>query len=342
MKERDIIQHITNLAPSKGEGVVQGIGDDCAVIEKDDNTVWLLTMDTLVETVHFDRKWHPPELLGRKSISVNVSDVAAMGGKPLFVLLSASLPQSFDQKWFSAFSEGIAQGCRDYGCILIGGDTVCSPEGYSFTVTVIGETAKENVLYRSSASPGDEIWVSGWLGHAAAGLEIFSRGIDSNAQEFEPLLNAHLNPEARTQLGLELGRCGLVSSMMDLSDGMATDLAHLCQRSKVKGEIYADRLPLSALLVRATDILGLSPTMLALNGGEDYELLFTAPPGAAFTVEQIGQACGLDLYRVGHICEGSGVVLLTPDDQNNIREQRIAYGGFDHFGADKKRHGNTK
>jgi thiamine-monophosphate kinase len=99
---------------------------------------------------------------------------------------------------------------------------------------------------------------------------------------------------------------------------------------------------LSALLVRATDILGLSPTMLALNGGEDYELLFTAPPGAAFTVEQIGQACGLDLYRVGHICEGSGVVLLTPDDQNNIREQRIAYGGFDHFGADKKRHGNTK
>ena len=334
MNERDIIQYITNLAPSRGEGVVQGIGDDCAVIGKDGNSVWLLTMDTLVEKVHFDRKWHPPELLGRKSISVNVSDVAAMGGKPLFVLLSVGLPQSFDKEWFSAFSEGIAQGCRDYGCILIGGDTVCSPGGYSFTVTVIGETEKEHVLYRSNASPGDEIWVSGWLGHAAAGLEIFSRGIDIGGQQFQPLLNAHLNPEARTQLGLELGRCGVVSSMMDLSDGLATDLAHLCKRSKVKGEIFADRLPLSAPLSRAADILDLSPAMLAVNGGEDYELLFTAPPDAAVTVEQIGQTCVLDLYRVGRIRQGSGVVLLITDEQNNVREQKIAYGGFDHFGSD--------
>ena len=333
MKERDIIQFITNLAPNRGEGVVQGIGDDCAVIEKDGKAVWLLTMDTLVETVHFDRKWHPPELLGRKSISVNVSDIAAMGGKPLFVLLSAGLPQSFDKEWFSAFSEGIAQGCRDYGCVLIGGDTVCSPERYNFTVTVIGETEKEHVLYRSNASPGDEIWVSGWLGHAAAGLELFSRGVDTTCQEFQALFSAHLNPEARTTLGMELGRCGVVSSMMDLSDGLATDLAHLCKRSEVKGEIYGDRLPLSKPLSRATDLLDLSPAMLAVNGGEDYELLFTAPPDAAVTVEQIGQACELDLYRVGRICQGSGVVLLTTDEQNNTREQRIAYGGFDHFKA---------
>ena len=342
MNERDIIQYITNLAPNKGKGVLQGIGDDCAVIEKDGNTVWLLTMDTLVEKVHFDCKWHPPELLGRKSISVNVSDVAAMGGKPLFVLLSVGLPQAFDNKWFSAFSEGIAQGCRDYGCILIGGDTVCSPEGYSFTVTVIGETEKEHVLYRSSASPGDDIWVSGWLGHAAAGLEIFSSGIADGKKEFQPLLNAHLNPEARTQLGLELGRCGVVSSMMDLSDGLATDLAHLCKRSGVKGEIDANCLPLSVPLTRAAEILDLSPAMLAVNGGEDYELLFTAPPDAALKVEQIGQTCTLDLYRVGRIRQGSGVVLLTTDEQNNIREQRIAYGGFDHFGATQSSHGNMK
>ena len=173
MTERDLIEQIRTLTCNKGEGLVQGIGDDCAVVEKDQQHVWLLTMDTLVESVHFDCSWHPPYLLGRKAVSVNVSDIAAMGGRPVFALLSLGLPADFAPEWATELSRGINDACRHYGCLLIGGDTVCSPEKVTLTLTLIGETEKDRVLYRHTACPGDAIWVSGSLGYAAAGLDFF-------------------------------------------------------------------------------------------------------------------------------------------------------------------------
>lgn len=331
MNERDIIAHITSNAPHQGEGVVLGVGDDCAVIEKDGQTVWLLTMDTLVEGVHFDRRWHPPEQVGRKSIAVNVSDIAAMGGAPRFILLSAGLPESFDQEWFTAFSNGVAQGCRDYGALLVGGDTVRCPGGFSFTVTVIGEILRERVLYRSNAQNDDDLWVSGYLGQAAAGLALFSRGLAETDKAFASLLAAHLDPQARVKLGQQLAATGQVNAMMDLSDGLATDLAHLCQRSGVRGEIIAARLPVSEALAKAADILNARPLSFALSGGEDYELLFTAPAEALPTIEKVGRQCGVQLFRIGNIRSGDGVVLLSEDEFGRQTEQAIAYQGFDHF-----------
>ena len=154
MNERQIIEYITALTGQADEQLLKGIGDDCAVIRKDGNRVWLLTMDTLIESVHFNAAFHPPEKLGRKAVSVNVSDIGAMGGKPVFVLLSAGLPSGFDETWFQAFAQGLADGCREYGCVIIGGDTVASPGGFTFTLTVIGEAEADKVVYRSGARPG--------------------------------------------------------------------------------------------------------------------------------------------------------------------------------------------
>lgn len=329
MNEREIITYITQCAPTSGPGLIKSIGDDCAVLEKDRDTAWVTTMDTLVENVHFNLDWHPPWQLGRKSVSVNVSDIAAMGARPLFLLLSLGMPRSFDQQWFSDFSQGIAAGCKDYGCLLIGGDTVSSPEGLTMTVTVIGEAPKSQIKYRNTAQPGDGIWVSGHLGNAAAGLELFKQGIKNRA--FQPLFDAHLNPEARTALGAELGDMEQVHSMMDLSDGMATDLAHICHSSGVQGEIEADLLPLLPELHQAAALLNQSPVMCALTGGEDYELLFTADPQSTIQIRQMSQAHGLKLSHVGTIREGSGVVLRQTLPDGTTASTPVTYGGFDHF-----------
>ncbi|MDD2465509.1 MAG: thiamine-phosphate kinase, partial [Desulfobulbus sp.] len=156
MNEREIINHIASMAARAGSGdLIKGIGDDCAVVNRDGRRVWLLTLDTLIESVHFDCAFHPPQKLGRKAVSVNVSDIGAMGGKPLFALMSVGMPQGFDPEWFRAFAQGVADACQEYGCLLIGGDTVASPQGFNFSLTLIGEAEAGRVVYRSGAQPGD-------------------------------------------------------------------------------------------------------------------------------------------------------------------------------------------
>ena len=331
MNERQIIEYIAALAGPADARLLKGIGDDCAVIQKDGNHVWLLTMDTLIEGVHFDCAFHPPEKLGRKAVSVNVSDIGAMGGKPMFVLLSVGMPKGFDPSWFQDFARGLTDACREYGCLLIGGDTVASPLGLTFTLTVIGETETDRVVYRSGARPGDTIWVSGSLGFAAAGLELLRRGIDPGNAAFALFREQHLNPRARVELGCRLGASGLVQAMMDLSDGLATDLAHLCKQSGVGAHLMARDLPGVTALVEAARLTGADPEQWAIGGGEDYELLFTARPEAHSCLLEIGNQCGLPLTPVGTVVEGEGVTLIRQRPEGGQEEIAIAYQGFDHF-----------
>ena len=331
MNERQIIDTIAALAGPAGGRLFKGIGDDCAVIGGDSGRAWLLTMDTLIEGVHFDPAFHPPELLGRKAVSVNVSDIAAMGGVPAFALLSAGLPPGFDQDWFAAFARGLAGACADYGCRIIGGDTVASPAGYNFSLTLIGEAETEQVLYRSSARVGDTIWVSGDLGLAAAGLALLSSGLGSDNPAFDRLRAKHLDPPARVALGRELAASRLVHAMMDLSDGLATDLAHLCDESGVGARVIAADLPGPATLAAAARLVGADAEQWAIGGGEDFELLFTAPAEAADRLRAIGTACGLVLTPVGQIVAGTGVVLVGERADGGPVEQPIAYQGYDHF-----------
>ncbi len=332
MNERDLVEQIRRLAGAGTADLVQGIGDDCAVVQKNAETVWLLTMDTLIESIHFDCSWHPPEKLGRKAVSVNVSDIAAMGGKPVFVLLSLGLPAGFDEQWLSSFNKGFAAACREYGCLLIGGDTVCSPERVALTITVIGETARQQVIYRHGAGVGNTIWVSGPLGSAAAGLDLYRSGNGVDDPDLQPLLEAHTNPRARVQLADLLGHSGLVHSMMDLSDGLATDLSHLCTRSKVGARIWQNRLPGHKALPAAADLLNHDPLDWMIAGGEDYELLFTASPENSSALFEKTAEKNFSLYCIGIITVGQGITLVREQSRTGeTTEQNISYKGYDHF-----------
>ena len=343
MTERDLIEQIRHLAHDEGEGVIQGIGDDCAVVAKDQQNVWLLTMDTLIESVHFDCSWHPPYLLGRKAVSVNVSDIAAMGGRPVFALLSLGLPADFTPEWATELSRGVNDACRQYGCFLIGGDTVCSPEKVTLTLTLIGETEKYRVLYRHGACPGDTIWVSGSLGYAAAGLDCFRSGkiIGEHIEvppeypsELVPCIKAHLDPEARVDLARSLARTGCIHAMMDLSDGLATDLSHLCQQSRVGARIAAEKLPGRAGLAPAAFLLEKRRDGMIIDwmiaGGEDYELLFTADPKDSRAILAAAEGQEIRVSPVGTVIAGQGVTLRRRTTEG-YEEQYISFQGFDHF-----------
>jgi thiamine-monophosphate kinase len=335
MTERDIINALHTLAGPDKKGLVKGIGDDCAVMEKDGDRSLLVTMDTLVESVHFDLAWHSPEKLGRKAVAVNVSDIAAMGGTPLFVFLSLGLPPRFDKEWLAKFSSGLSEACKEYGCFLAGGDTVRSPDGIILTLSVIGEVETDRVLYRNGAETGDEIWVSGTLGNAAAGLELCRTDMVIKAGvEGRELVEHHLNPRARLRLGRLLGSSGMVHSMMDLSDGLATDLAHLCQESGSGAVIYSDLLPVSDALKSCGRLLGMDYLSWMLTGGEDYELVFTAPEGHAEAIIHLGESVNVTLAQVGRIEEKKGVRLVHGEPGlRNTKEEDISFVGFDHFSS---------
>ncbi|MGR0482564.1 MAG: thiamine-phosphate kinase [Candidatus Electronema sp. V4] len=329
MNELELIEQIRQLAGSGVDGLLLGIGDDCAVVEKGGGMVWLLTMDTLIESVHFRRDWHPPELLGRKAVAVNVSDIAAMGGRPLFALLSLGLPAGFDPVWVKQFMQGLNAACHEQGCVLIGGDTVCSPERVSLTVTLIGEMAKEQVLRRDTAQPGDTIFVTGPLGWSAAGLALLRAGKTLADAEWRQLIRTHLDPQPRVELGQFLAGTGLVHAMMDMSDGLATDLAQICKASKVGAVIEADLLPGGGELAEAAALLKQDALRWMISGGEDYELLFTAAEGGNERLRQAAAGQGWTIiYPAGRIIAGQGLRLVRSGGRI---EENISFQGFDHF-----------
>ncbi len=337
MNERDIIGMIAGVAAAGGQGgggLLKGIGDDCAVVAGDEGRVWLYSVDTLVEAVHFDCGFHPPEKLGRKAVSVNVSDIAAMGGRPCYLLLSLGLPEGFSQSWLEGFTAGFGSACREYGCLLMGGDTVRSRE-ITITVTVVGEMAARQVLYRSAARPGDTIWVSGGLGRAAAGLALLKHRSAKSPpmdEELEGLMEAHLDPVARVGLGQLLAASGLVHAMMDISDGPATDLAHICRQSGVGALLEAELLPVSPALSRAAALLGLDLPGLMLSGGEDFELLFTAAASDSRSLQRLTAGAGYTIQRIGRIVTGDRVHLVSAaSDRRQERLMDITDQGYDHF-----------
>ncbi|MBW6519451.1 MAG: thiamine-phosphate kinase [Desulfoarculaceae bacterium] len=331
LSERAIIRLIRGASVAAAPDLIQGIGDDCAVFGTPGAGQWLITTDTLVDSVHFDRAWHPPELLGRKSIAVNLSDIAAMGGRPRFVLLSLCLPQDLETEWLQRWLAGVAAILAEQGCVLIGGDTVRGRE-LVISVTVIGEAAPDQILYRTGATPGDSVYVSGPLGSAAAGLALFQRakleGTDPEQwSQWQDLLDAHLNPRPQVKLGQQLGSSGCVSAMQDVSDGLATDLAHICQESGTGSILYADRLPALSVIDNAAFFLNKEKLDLMLKGGEDYQLLFTVRPGKEKELEaRLLTELSHQIYPVGTIIKGQGVLLEKSDGSRCD----ITFQGYEH------------
>lgn len=330
--ELDLIRLFSGRTGAPGaKGLIKGIGDDCAIFDTPEDRSWLATTDILVENIHFDRSWHPPHLLGRKSIAVNLSDIAAMGGTPHYALVSIAVSDQLDKDWIEKWSAGAAEILQEYGCTIIGGDTVKGP-ALTINIVILGSGAKDRIIRRSTATEGENIYVSGELGSAAAGLEICRAPVlfQSTAEDaLQPLINKHLNPTPRVLLGQVLGASKMVGAMQDISDGIATDLAHICSQSGVGAELDADLLPGAEILGRVSQIINKEPVDLKISGGEDYELVFTVKKGRdEDLLTLLRENCGEQVYRVGRTVKGCDVRLISGEDAVNI-----GFKGFQHRGS---------
>ena len=323
-QEREVIEAVARLAGRPAGQDEVGIGDDCAVLPPGrPGSSYLVTTDTLVEGVHFDLAWHPPRLLGRKAAAVNISDIAAMGGRCAYALLSLALPLRLDRAFVDALLAGFVERLTAFDARLVGGDTVASPAGLVLTVTLFGEA--DGPVLRSTARPGDRILVAGVPGRAAAGLELCRQG-RAGLPQFAALVAAHLDPVPQVELGRALAASGLVHAMQDLSDGLATDLAHICRASGVAAVVARERLPREADLEQAASRLEGDLLEWQLTGGEDFVLLCTAAPAGMANLRAIGREHGVALYDIGWLEQGQGVWL---EEQGRRRE--ISFQGYEHL-----------
>jgi thiamine-monophosphate kinase len=328
--EVELIKRLAGIFGAAPPEVALGIADDCAALDLGGPDYWLWTVDTLVERVHFDLAYISLAQLGRKSLAVNLSDLAAMGGEAHYALLSLGWPPDRDLSGALKFGEGLAACARDFGVAVIGGDTVSSPGGLAIALTVLGRVPKNEMLRRSGAQVGDQIFVTGSLGEAAAGLEILRRNLKLDPTLTEPLIRAHLNPQPQAAAGRLLAREGLATACIDLSDGVASDLMHICLLSQVGARLTAADLPVPPGVSAVARLLDRDPLELALQGGEDYQLLFTCSPAQATLLPAVFAQAGLGVpSRIGEIVDGTEVALITAE-----KEIIISGGGYDHFRLD--------
>ena len=329
-KEGQLVERIARKVPSivgvRAPGVLRlGIGDDSAILSPDGRKEWVLSCDAFLEGVHFLAKAHPPDSVGYKSLVRATSDLVAMGTSPRYFLMTLALPASRIGAWLDAFLAGMARAARYLGMRLIGGDTSKS-NSVSINITVLGEVSRGRALTRSGARPGDLIYVTGRLGCAQLGLELVRRHL-AHRSGLQDLLRQHLYPRIPAQLGEWLARNRIATAMMDISDGLSTDLARLCSASRVGARIETRRLPCVAVpenLFPATNKRKVNPLQLALHGGDDYRLVFTVPPNRS---KRLQCAPGFsNLTCIGQITSDRKI-LLTGDDSSKPLESR----GWDPF-----------
>jgi thiamine-monophosphate kinase len=301
-----------------------GLTDDAALLDGPGDSQWAITTDALVAGVHFLPD-DPPDLIARKLLRVNLSDLAAMGAVPFAVLLATCFPANVDEAWLEHFAAGLNADCDAYRLVVIGGDTVATPGPLTLAVTAIGSVPRGQALLRSNARAGDDIWVSGTIGDAAFGLTVAKGGGGDLAPAWAAqLLDRYRLPSPRTDLGPQLR--GLVHAAMDVSDGLVADLGHICETSGLGARVDAGRVPLSPA-AGAAMARGLGGLDKALTGGDDYELLFTAAPDRADAVAGLSEKLGLRLTRIGRMISGQGVAVVGDDGC----PMRLAAGGYRHF-----------
>lgn len=298
---------------------VLGVGDDCAVLQPTPGTQWCVSTDLLVEGRHF-LSTVDPRRLGHKSLAVNLSDLAACGAAPVGFTLALALPRA-DEAFLEGFAAGLFALAERHGIELVGGDTTAGP--LAICITVFGEVPAGTALLRSGARPGDDLWVSGTLGDARAALEVFRGRLALPADAFEQVRRAMEMPEPRVALGQRLR--GIAGSAIDLSDGLLGDLGHVMERSAVGARVELDALPRSALLRTLPEPL---QRQCLLQGGDDYELLFTAPPQRADAVRDAARDAGVEVTCIGRI-EPAAAGLAVVDGSG--RRVEAAARGFDHF-----------
>ncbi|MBN2787368.1 MAG: thiamine-phosphate kinase [Paludibacteraceae bacterium] len=318
--EFGLIKHLTEKFSLTNSSSIKGVGDDAAVLEYANKQV-LVTTDLLLEGIHFDLMYVPLKHLGYKSAIVNFSDIYAMNGNPKQITVSIGVSKRFSVEELEELYAGIQLACHEHGVDLVGGDTSASVTGLTISITCIGEAEKEKIVYRNTAKENDLLCVSGNLGAAYMGLQLLERekavfANDASAQpDFEGkdyILQRQLRPEARKDIVKQLDEKGIIpTSMIDISDGLSSEVMHICTQSKVGCRVYEDRIPIDYQTASMAEEFNMNLVTAALNGGEDYELLFTVPLHMHDKVLEIE-----DVKIIGHICkEDMGLCLVTRDEQ---------------------------
>jgi thiamine-monophosphate kinase len=322
LPEKALIAQIRRMAKASSAGrargsIFTGIGDDCAVLRMPPGHEALVTTDFTLEGIHFRRDWHPAESVGHRCLTRGLSDIAAMGGEPVAAFLSLALPGDLPQSWVGRFARSLIRLGEKFGVTLAGGDTAESPNGILADIMVVGTAPKGKSVLRSGAKADDRIFVSGELGGSAAAVV---RMTSNPKKKLNPRdYRRHFYPEPRIELGRILREKGLASAMIDISDGLSTDLAHVCEESKVGAELDAILIPRARVGKPAREV-GLD---LALHGGEDYELLFTVPAGKRLPA----RIAGVPVTQIGHITRSPEILLRTQPNLAYKLEPR----GWEHF-----------
>ncbi|MCP4314263.1 MAG: thiamine-phosphate kinase [Bacteroidetes bacterium] len=332
--EFGLIEHLTSGIQCKQESTIKGIGDDAAVIDHGPY-YQVVTTDLLLEGVHFDLVYTPLKHLGYKAVVVNLSDVYAMNAAPRQITLSLGISGKFSVEALEEFYEGAKLACERFGVDLVGGDTSASFTGLVISVTALGTAKKEELALRSGAKPNQLVCVTGDLGSAYMGLKILEREKQLNAAdpEFQPELKGYdyvlerfLKPEPRVDVLLALKEAGITpSSMIDISDGLSSELLHICKASGLGCQVYDERIPMAEETKEAAAEFQLEPLVAALHGGEDYELLFTV---ALSDYDKVSAIEGVSV--IGNMTDNDGKALLVGNDGNGILLQAQGWNAYPH------------
>lgn len=319
--EFGLIKHLSEHIKTQNPSTVLGVGDDAAVIDNGD-TYTLITTDMLMEGVHFDLSYMPLKHLGYKAAIVNFSDIYAMNGRPTHMVVSLGLSNRFSLEAIEELYSGILRAAEVYNVDIVGGDTVSSKSGLVINIAVYGEVTKEKIVYRSGAKDKDLIVVSGDLGAAYMGLQILERekavfkstpGVQPDLEGYDYILERQLKPEARKDIIALLDQLGVVpTSMIDISDGLASEILHLSDRSKMGAVLYEEKLPIDPTVVTTAEQFNLDPTMCALSGGEDYELLFSIKQADYEKLKG-----NPNFTFIGHFEEGAAVQMVARDGSSH-------------------------
>ncbi len=325
--EFGLIEKLTKDIKIQHKSTIKGVGDDAAVLNHNNKDI-VVTTDLLVEGVHFDLVYTPIKHLGYKAVVVNLSDVYAMNATPKQVTVSIALSGKFSLEAIELLYEGINKACENYNVDLVGGDTTSSVTGLTISITAIGEVENGKAVYRNGAKTGDYICVSGDLGASYAGLQILKREkevymVNPNSQPdmtaYDYVLERQLKPEARKDIFEELAKANIVpTSMIDISDGLSSELMHICKQSGCGAKVEEGKIPVDAQTINVAEELNLDPTLFSMNGGEDYELLFTIDKN---DLEKLVEISGISI--IGEILnEDEGIMLQgRSGGQTNIEAQ---------------------
>ena len=328
MTEFELINLLTEGCAKQAPDLACGVGDDCAVVAGPAGRDWLITTDLLLQGVHFELGWSDPRSLGKKALSVNLSDIAAMGGAPRFWLASIALPGGMRPESLQDLYRGMHDAAKESGALLIGGDTSSSPGGLMISITAIGQARSSGSIRRSGARPGDAIYVTGMLGGAALGLNCLRS--EECGEDTAPFIARHIDPAPRVELGEALAGCGMLTSMIDVSDGLMADLGHIAEASGVGFTVNEPSVPREGTLGRIACRLGVDALALVLGGGEDYELAFTVAADGVPEFES-NVLSGLPepgAVRIGTV-EGNVAMRAVLTADGSVVD--TAVGGFDHF-----------